>query len=44
MLQPLLLLILVLVICGGVYGYLTYRSTAERRAREKKRSQYHDRV
>ena len=41
--QMLLLLILVLVVVAYV-GYTTYRSNAERRAIEKKRNRYHDRV
>jgi hypothetical protein len=41
--QMFLLLIIVLVIVAYV-GYTTYRSNAERRAIEKKRNQYHDRV
>ncbi len=42
--QQFVLLFLVLVIVACVYGYMTYRTNAERRAREKKRNQYHDRV
>ena len=38
-----ILLFLALVIVAYV-GYTTYRSNAERRATEKKRNQYHDRV
>ena len=38
-----LLLFLMLAIVAYV-GYTTYRSNAEKRAREKKRNQYHDRV
>jgi len=41
---PLLLLLLLLVIVGGVFGYMTYRAGAVKRAREKKRNQYHDRI
>ena len=38
--------ILLFIILGVVayVGYTTYRSNAERRAIEKKRNQYHDRV
>ena len=39
----LILLFLALVIVAYV-GYTMYRSNAERRAIEKKRNQYHDRV
>jgi hypothetical protein len=42
--QQLVPLIIVLVIFVGAFGYMTYRNAAERRAREKKRNQYHDRV
>jgi len=42
--QQFVLLLLVLVIIIGVMGYKTYQNHAERRAREKKRNQYHDRV
>ena len=41
--QPFIFLILVLVIFACAFGYMIYRD-AERRAREKKRNQYHDRV
>src|SRR2546429_9842119 len=41
--QMFILLFLVLVVVAYV-GYTTYRSNAERRAIEKKRNQYHDRV
>jgi hypothetical protein len=41
--QMFILLFLVLMVVAYV-GYTTYRSNAERRAREKKRNQYHDRV
>jgi preprotein translocase subunit YajC len=40
---PFILLILVLVIFASSFGFMMYRD-AERRAREKKRNQYHDRV
>jgi hypothetical protein len=42
--SPFILLVVVLVIGACVYGYMTFRTNAERRAREKKRNQYHDRV
>jgi len=42
--SPFILLVFVLVIGACVYGYMTYRTNLERRAREKKRNQYHDRV
>jgi hypothetical protein len=42
--SPFILLLFVLVIASCVYGYMTYRTNAERQAREKKRNQYHDRV
>jgi hypothetical protein len=41
--QMLILLFLIIAIVAYV-GYTTYRSNAERRAIEKKRNQYHDRV
>ena len=41
--QLFLLLFLVLVIVAYV-GYTTYRSNAQKRAIEKKRNRYHDRV
>lgn len=37
-------LIFALIIAVCVFGYMTYRSNAEKRAREKKRNQYNDRV
>jgi len=42
--QMFILLFLVLVVVAAYVGYTTYRSNAERRAIEKKRNQYHDRV
>ncbi len=39
-----LLLLLLLVIVVGAFGYMTYRAGAEKRARVKKRNQYHDRI
>jgi predicted negative regulator of RcsB-dependent stress response len=41
--QMFLLLFLILAIVAYV-GYTTYQSNARRRAIEKKRNQYHDRV
>jgi hypothetical protein len=41
---PFILLLLLLVIVAGAFGYMTYRNGAEKRAREKKRNQYHDRI
>jgi hypothetical protein len=41
---PFILLLLSLVIFASAFGYMTFRHEAERRATEKKRSQYHDRV
>jgi hypothetical protein len=41
--QTIIFSFLALVIVAYV-GYTTYRSNAERRAIEKKRNQYHDRV
>lgn len=40
---PFILLLLVLVIFVCAFGYMVNRD-AQRRAREKKRNQYHDRV
>ncbi len=37
-----LLLLLVFVVCA--FGYMRYRTGAEKRAREKKRNQYNDRI
>ncbi len=42
--SPFILLIIVLVIVACVYGYMTYRTNAQRQARAKKRNQYNDRV
>jgi len=41
---PLLLLLLILMIFVCAFGYMTFRHEIERRVREKKRTQYHDRV
>ena len=37
-------LFLVLVIFVGAFGYMSYHYEAKRRAQNKKRNQYHDRV
>ncbi len=42
--QSFIPLLIVLVIGIGVFGYMTYRSGAQKRAREKRRNQFHDRV
>jgi hypothetical protein len=42
--QPLIFLVLILVIFVSAFGYMVYRNNSQRRAREKIRSQYHDRV
>jgi cell division protein FtsL len=42
--QTFLLLLLVLVIFVCAFGYMTYHHEAQKRATEKKRNQYHDRV
>ncbi len=39
-----ILLLLVIVICLCAFGYLTYHHEVQKRAHEKKRNQYHDRV
>ncbi len=44
MMSPFILLFLVLAIFVCAFGYMTYRHEAERRAREKRRNQYHDRI
>jgi hypothetical protein len=38
--QQFMPLFLILVLCGCVFGYMTYRKNAERQARKKKRNQY----
>lgn len=42
--QTFLFLFIVVVIVLCYFGYMAYRQNAERRAREKRRNQYHDRV
>lgn len=42
--QPFILVLLVLVIVACAFSYMTYRTNAQKRAKEKKRNQYHDRV
>jgi len=39
-----LLLLLLLVIFVGAFGYMTIRHEIEKRAWEKRRNQFHDRV
>ena len=41
---PFVLLLLLLVIAVGAFIYMNYRSGAQKRAREKKRNQYNDRI
>jgi hypothetical protein len=41
---PFLLLLLIVMIFVCAFGYMTFRHEVERRVREKKRTQYHDRV
>jgi len=41
---PFLLLLLIVMIFVCAFGYMTFRHEVERRVREKKRNQYHDRV
>jgi len=38
----LLLLVIVIFLCA--FGYMTYHHEVQKRAHEKKRNQYHDRV
>jgi preprotein translocase subunit YajC len=42
--QSLLMLLLMLAIFGGAFGFMIYRHEADKRAREKKRNHYHDRI
>ncbi len=42
--QSFMLLLLIIVIFVGAFGFMMYRREAEKRAKEKKRNQYHDRV
>lgn len=41
---PILLLLLIVMIFVCAFGYMIFRHEVERRVREKKRTQYHDRV
>jgi hypothetical protein len=41
---PIILLILSLVIFACAFGYMTFRREADKRAIEKKRNRYNDRV
>ena len=42
--SPLILVLLAIVIIVCIFGYPIYRSNADRRAQEKKRNQFHDRI
>ncbi|HVB24566.1 MAG TPA: hypothetical protein VNG51_21700 [Ktedonobacteraceae bacterium] len=42
--SPLILVLLAIVIVVCVFGYPMYRNNADKRAREKKRNQFHDRI
>jgi hypothetical protein len=42
--QSLIIPLLLLVIVAAIVGYMVYRSSAEKRVRERKRNQFHDRV
>jgi len=42
--QPFIILLLILVIGVAIIGYMVYRSSAEKRMRERRRNQFHDRV
>jgi preprotein translocase subunit YajC len=42
--QSLIIPLLLLVIIVAIFGYMAYRSSAEKRARERRRNQFHDRV
>ncbi len=41
---PFILLLLAIVVIVCVFGYPMYRTNIEKRAREKKRNQFHDRI
>ena len=41
---PYILLLLMLVLVACAFGYTRYRTGADKRAREKKRNQYNDRI
>ena len=40
----LLLIVVVMCFCACIFGYNLYRSNAEKRAREKRRNMFNDRV
>ncbi len=40
----LILLLLAIVVIACIFGYPMYRNNAEKKAREKKRNQFHDRI
>jgi len=42
--SPFILVLLAIVIVVCVFGYPMYRNNADRRAHEKKRNQFHDRI
>ena len=42
--QQLILLLLTVVVIACVIGYPAYRNNAQKREREKKRNQFHDRL
>ena len=42
--QQLILLVLAVVIVACVIGYPAYRTNAQKKAREKKRNQFNDRI
>ncbi|WP_268963482.1 hypothetical protein [Reticulibacter mediterranei] len=42
--QSLIIPLLLLVIVVAIFGYMAYRSYAEKRVRERRRNQFHDRV
>jgi len=39
-----ILLLIVVLIGLGAFGYMTFQHEAEKRAREKRRNEFHDRV
>ncbi|GCE23688.1 hypothetical protein [Dictyobacter kobayashii] len=42
--SPLLILLVFLLIFLGIYAFMTYRRDSEKRARDKRRNEFHDRV
>jgi Tfp pilus assembly protein PilE len=42
--QSFIMPLLILVIVVAIFGSMAYRSYAEKRVRERKRNQFHDRV